>query len=129
MEEQKGGGGEDDVICQRDYKERWQNMTANWVRACVCVCAVTSPREFRAKQHQRRCSVTELERQIKNSPERWCRRQVNTPPLFDSVENNSEEVDQEGRRLVLYIEPEPLKLSLTTGQTKFGSIFITFKRN
>lgn len=51
------------------------------------------------------------------------------PPPFDSVEDNSEEVDQEGRRLVLFIEPEPLKLSLTTGQMKFGSIFITFKRN
>lgn len=35
------------------------------------------------------------------------------------------EVDQEGRRLVLYIEPESLKLSLATGQMKFGSIFIT----
>lgn len=37
------------------------------------------------------------------------------------------EVDQEGRRLVLYIEPESLKLSLATGQMKFGSIFITIE--
>lgn len=39
LEEQKGGG-EDDVICQRDYKECWQSMTADWVCARVLVCVL-----------------------------------------------------------------------------------------
>lgn len=40
VEEQKGGGGgggKDVVICLRDYKECWQNMTADCARASVCV--------------------------------------------------------------------------------------------
>lgn len=32
VEEEKGRGGEDAVICLRDYKKCWQNMTAD----CVC---------------------------------------------------------------------------------------------
>lgn len=44
MEEEKRGGGEDVVICLRDYKECWQNMTADCARVCVhafvCVCAM-----------------------------------------------------------------------------------------
>lgn len=74
--------------------------------------------------------VTELEQQIKNASEQRRRLQVNIkPPLFDSIQDNSEEVDQEGRRLVLYLEPESLKLSFTTGQMKFGTIFIIFTHN
>lgn len=38
-EQRRGGGGEDDVICQKDYKECWQNMTADWVRARAFVRA------------------------------------------------------------------------------------------
>lgn len=75
------------------------------VCTCVGVCAVTSPsREFRAKQHQRLCSVTELEQEIKNTLAPTPGKHQ-TPP-FDSVEGNGVEVDQEGRRLVLYIEPK-----------------------
>lgn len=51
---------------------------------CVGVCAVTSPScEFRAKQHQRHCSVTELEQEIKNTLARQRRLHVNikTPHL------------------------------------------------
>lgn len=66
---------------------------------CVCACAVTSPREFRAKQHQRWFfSHRTIEQEIKNVSERRRRLRVNIP--FDWILDNREEVDQEGRGLV-----------------------------
>lgn len=97
---------------------------------CVGVCGVTSPsREFSKTTSETLFSY----RTGAGNKEHACTA-APTPgkhqnPPFDSVEDNIVEVDQEGRRLVLYIEQESLKLSLATGQTKFGSIFITFKRN
>lgn len=59
---QRGGGGGAERRRKRRCKlsEGLQGVLAEhdcWLGACACVCgcAVTSPREFRAKQHQRRC--------------------------------------------------------------------------
>lgn len=77
---QRGGGGGGGAERRRrrrcNLSEGLQGVLAEHdcrLGACSCVgvCAVTSPsREFTAKQHQRHCSVTELEQEIKNSPER-----------------------------------------------------------
>lgn len=87
MEEEKRGGGEDVVICLRDYKECWQNMTADCARvcvrerACVCVC-VPWPNPVNSEHNNIRDSifVTEVEQKIKNISVQRRSLQVNIKP-------------------------------------------------
>lgn len=80
MEDEKGG--EDVVICLRDYKECWQNMTADCVCAhafvCLCVCEPW-PNPMNSDHNNIRDSffVTELEQKMKNISVQPCSLQVN----------------------------------------------------